>query len=269
MGPIQAQETIGDITESVHRFLLDGWQDEASATPRIEENLSFVPKDREKVIYVYMYRASENTALKNPKRFAPVPFSLPDSDGGPEYGGTDVLYEWPPIFVDVFYLVAAHAKFRSDAERLLGWTIMRLHQATHLLYRPRRYVTPSGDVLDSMGQPWSADKMGDGIAMEKVSLALVDDLTVGDAINFFTIHEAPYRPYVTYRARCALRGALVSAPPTTVRALPLETVERPRSPAERSNGRLGRIPTRPTRKPPIGPEGHDIRPIEDDNDQEG
>ena len=52
--------------------------------------------------------------------------------------------------------------------------------------------------------------------MEKVSLGLVDDLTVGDAINFFTIHEAPYRPYLTYKARCAMEGALISGPPGPV-----------------------------------------------------
>jgi hypothetical protein len=29
-------------------------------------------------------------------------------------------------------------------------------------------------------------------------MAMVDDLTVGDAINLYSLHEAPYRPFLTY-----------------------------------------------------------------------
>ena len=46
-----------------------------------------------------------------------------------------------------------------------------------------------------------------------MSLSLVDDLTIGDAINMFTLFEAPFRPWLTYRARVALDGPLLAAGP--------------------------------------------------------
>ena len=55
-----------------------------------------------------------------------------------------VYYERPPLYLNVFYLVAVHSKFRSDAERLVGWLLMRLYDASHLVYRPRKYFLPEG-----------------------------------------------------------------------------------------------------------------------------
>lgn len=266
VGPNQADNTIGEITEALQRFLLDGWPEEVPP-PRLEEDLSFVPKDREEVIYIYMYRIAQNDALRNPKRFRTTPFSVANPDA-PE--DSELYYEWPPLYLDVYYMIAVHSKFRSDAERLLGWVMMRLHHATHLLYRPRRYVLPDNRVVDSSGADWDVESMGEDVIMEKVSLALVDDFTVGDAINFFTIHEAPYRPYVTYQARCAIRGPLVAAPPTTVRAHRLDSMESTRPSAERSNGRVsGRMATNPSsqRQNKIGPKGYGVRTLDDSNDE--
>lgn len=266
VGPNQADNTIGEITEALQRFLLDGWPDD-TPPPRLEEDLSFVPKDREEVIYIYMYRLQQNDALRNPKRYRSTPFSVPDED---EPENSDLYYEWPPLYLELYYMIAVHSKFRSDAERLLGWVMMRLHHATHLLYRPRRYVLPDSRVVDSVGDEWTIENSGEDVIMEKVALAMVDDFTVGDAINFFTIHEAPYRPYVTYQARCAIRGPLISAPPTTIRANRLDSIEPERPPGERSNGRVsGRMRTRPDskRQNPIGPAGHGLRPIETTNDE--
>jgi hypothetical protein len=75
--------------------------------------------------------------------------------------------------------------------------------------------------VDSKGREWNpdADCDEDGLLVEKVSLALVDDLTIGDAINIFTMNEAPYRPYLTYRARLALIGPLTSAGDGTIIAV--------------------------------------------------
>jgi hypothetical protein len=106
--------------------------------------------------------------------------------------------------------------------------------------------------------------------MEKVALALTDDLTVGDAINFFTIHEAPFRPFLTYQARCAMEGSLVAAPSgTTIRTLPVEPKAEERPPQDRPSGRMGRVETRPARtKTTFGPQGHDVRPLGDTNESE-
>lgn len=267
IGPNQADNTIGEVTEALQRFLLDGWPEDIPP-PRLEEDLSFVPKDREEVIYIYMYRVAQNDALRNAKRYRTTPFSVPNEEN-PE--DSTLYYEWPPLYLDLYYMIAVHSKFRSDAERLLGWVLMRLHHATHLLYRPRRYVLPDGRVVDATGTDWSLDNSGEEVIMEKVSLSLVEDFTVGDAINFFTIHEAPYRPFITYQARCAIRGPLISAPPTVVRTHKLDSIEPERPSSDRPNGRVsGRMATRPSskRQNNIGPKGFGVRPTEEPTNNE-
>ncbi|MEZ4318049.1 MAG: Pvc16 family protein [Myxococcota bacterium] len=263
-GPMQGVDLIGEVTEALHRHLMDNWEFDR-APPRIEEDLSFVPKDREEVVYIYMYKAVQNTALMNSKRFRGAKFNKP------ELGR--VFYERAPLYLDLFYLIAVHSKFRSDAERLLGFVLLAMHESTHLLYRPRRYILPGGDVVNSKGDPWSAEYADDDedLIIEKVSLALEDDMSIGDAINFFTIHEAPYRPYLTYSARCAMEGSLVAADATTVRSAGAAPMGR-----ESGNARpSGRLPAKePGGKPsgrfktPFGPQGHNPRRIDDESSSE-
>ena len=257
-GDDPGRHIIGEVTESSHRFVLDGWDvDRLGAPPRIEEDLSFVPKDREEVLYVYMYKAAQNTALMNSKRHRVTRFSVQaltdraDALRAQERGDdvsvpqvNEVLWERPPLYLELSYLVAVHSKFRSDAERLMGWVMLRLHEASHLVYRPRRYTLPDGRVVDSTGAPWAMDNDGDDVIMEKVGLAMTDDLTVGDAINFFTIHEAPYRPFLTYKARCAMEGALIQAPPEERPEVnpPKGIHNQTAAPAK------GRVPARPRRR---------------------
>lgn len=285
-GPYMGSSIIGEITERLHEFLREGWLEdlekarlpdgmtEPELPPRIEEDLAFEPKDREKVLYVYMYRVARNTALMNSKRFRESNVELTGDDGEVER-----FYQRPPLYLDVYYLVSVHARFRSEAEKLLGWTLLRLNDATHLVYRPRKYRLPDGRVVDSVGRPWSLENTGEGVIMEKVSLDLVDDLDLGDAVHFFNIHEAPFRPFVTYRARCAMEGSLVEGKPTVVRSLPLantnQTLDEKTGVAARdgaprsSRARLGR-PERPSAPPrtqkhkmPFGPDGFDQQKIAD------
>lgn len=264
-GPMQGANIIGEITESVQRFIMDGWTSDRQP-PRIEEDLSFIPKDREEVIYLYMYRAERNQALVNDKRFRPAKFPVKEGDSGE----LKIYYERAPLYLNLYYLICVHSKFRSDAERLMGYAMLRMSEASNLIYRPRKYVLPEGGEVDSMGRPWSIDAEGDDVIMEKVSVAMTEDMTVGDAINFFTIHEAPYRPYLTYRAICAMEGALVSGGPTTVRSMPVEGMTQPAPENSRPSGRLGlRSPGAPkSRATSFGPPGHNLRPIEDSNDNE-
>ena len=216
LGPMSGAAIIGEVTESLQRYILDGWT-LSDRPPRIEEDLSFEPKDREEVVYVYMYRIAQNPNLQNQKRWRQAPVFM-GSD--PEQGG-EVYYHRPPLLMDVFYLLLVHSKFRSDAERLLGWLLLRLHSATHLIYRPRKFMLPDGREVDSIGRPYDRNALPqDDLQMEKVSLALVDDLTVGDATNLFSLHEAPYRPFLTYRARVALDGPLMSSAGGTVINVP-------------------------------------------------
>lgn len=260
-GDNRGRHIIGEVTESIHKFLLDGWDvEQLGAPPRIEEDLSFVPKDREEVIYVYMYRTSQNTALRNTKRHRVSRFSVAALEARRDAAEAqeksedvaverveEIYWERPPLYLDLSYLVAVHSKFRSDAERLLGWLLLRLHEATHLVYRPRRYFLPDGRVVDSTGNLWGLDNTGDDVIMEKVGLQLTDDLTVGDAINFFTIHEAPYRPFLTYQARCAMEGALIASDSSELPEVPRpEFVNKSQS--EGSSSARGRISARPKRR---------------------
>lgn len=267
-GPYQGHNLIGEITEAIQQHLIEGW-DLDRPPPRIEEDLSFEPKDREEVIYVYMYRVSQNPTLLNSKRWRPARVVV----GDPESVDAEHFLQRAPLYLDVHYLVATHSKFRSDAERLAGWVLLRLHEATQLVYRPRRYLLPDGRQVDSRGETWSADASGEDVVMEKVSIALVDDLTLGDAVNFFSIHDAPYRPYFTYRARCAMEGSLAVAKPTIIRSNP--AVEVGRGEERRSSGRVGsgsarRNSERTSAKmrTPFGPGGYDHGPIPDVNEED-
>jgi len=259
MGPFSGQGIIGETTEAIHKFLLDGYN-LSPQIPRFEEDLKFVPKDREEVIYIYLYRLAENPNLHNTKRPRVAPVFVNDD---PEDGG-EVYFHRPPVLMDLYYLLMAHSKFRSDAERLLGWTVLRLHEATHLIYRPRRFVLPDGREIDSLGRSYdvNASPKDENLFMEKVSLAMVDDLTVGDAINLFNLFEAPYRPFLTYRARVALDGGLVaSSGGTGVQLSRLGQMERPdtRKNLESPSGRIiaGR-PSAPPKNLP-GPKPHFFR----------
>ncbi|GDX80761.1 hypothetical protein LBMAG42_25720 [Deltaproteobacteria bacterium] len=278
-GPASGKNIIGETTESLHKFLVDGYN-LGGQPPRLEEDLKFVPKDREEVIYIYMYRLAQNQTMLNSKRHRQAPvFTKTDAEQG------EVYYHRPPLLLDLYYLVAVHSKFRSDAERLMGWLLVRLNEATHLIHRPRRFALPDGREVDSLGRTYDVanfsapapdatedDKPADdGLLVEKVSLALTDDLTVGDAINLFTLHEAPYRPFLTYRARVALDGPLYkSAGGSTVRMGRLEPVSPPADgPGQSRNGRIR--PGMPLPKPrsPPGPPPHFVRKIADtDSDSE-
>ena len=263
-GPVQGQNIIGEITEAMHRFLLDGWS--TGQPPRIEEDLSFEPKDREEVVYVYMYRVAQNTSLMNSKHWRPAKVNV-RLKGGKANATTDIYYERPPLYLNVFYMLAVHSKFRSDAERLMGWLLMRLYDATHLVYRPRKYFLPDGRIVDSTGADWNMDADGDEVIMEKVGVTLVDDLTMGDAIHFFTIHEAPFRPFVTFRAQCAMEGPLLAGPPTVVRhhrAKLIHPDDGPEHPSGRMKSARMDLPQRP--KMHIGPPGFGYSPIPDDDD---
>lgn len=289
-GPMSGRNIIGETTEALHRFLLDGWTFGGNP-PRIEEDLDFEPKDREEVVYVYMYRVAQNPNLMNQRRLRRAPVFVNDN---PDKGG-EVYFHRPPVLVDIFYLLAVHSKFRSDAERLLGWVLLRLNEATHLIYRPRKFLLPDGREVDSLGRTYDVSNFRgrmaidpkdgdlgleeegdlppdeDGLHIEKVSLALVEDLTVGDAINMFTLHEAPYRPFLTYRARLALDGALYrSHGGSTIRMGQLGRSELPQPSHNQTspNGRVRPAPATASNRTIPGPKAYKVRKSTTDPDTE-
>ena len=258
---------IGEVTEAVQRRLLDNY-DITDRPPRMEEDLKFIPKDREEVIYLYMYRVAQNPALQRQKRFQLAPVEVPN----PATGEKEAFYHRPPILMDLFYLVMAHSKFRSDAERLMGWVMLTLHATPRLVYRPRRFLLPDGREVDSVGRTWDPGRtipQDDDVQVEKVSLSLVDDLTIGDAINMFTLFEAPFRPWLTYRARVALDGPLLSAGSGSSIAMgpggdqdflePQSVPDNTTTKARRSGRITGSRNNTPKIKPP-GPPAHGVVP---------
>ncbi|MEC7986441.1 MAG: Pvc16 family protein [Myxococcota bacterium] len=263
---MSGRNVIGEVTESIQKFIMDGWThyNGDEAPPRIEEDLKYEPMDRnEKVVFVYMYRLAHNPNLQNQKRWRQAPVFMKDD---PAVTG-NVYYHRPPLMVDLFYLVMVHGKFRSEAEKLLGWLMLLLNEATHLIYRPRKFILPDGREVDSLGRPYDEDLPvdDDDLILEKVSISMVDDLTCGDAINLFSLHESKYRPFLTYRARIALDGPLIHAPGGTTINMPRAGSMDPmgRSDDQRNNGRpsLGR-----PAKSKIKPEGMDRHRLKRDTE---
>ena len=262
--PMSGRDIIGDVTEAIKKFVKDGWTD--STTLTIEERLDKTSMGKtDQFAFVYMYRLAHNPNLQNRKRLRQAPVFLNDS---PESG--NVYLHRPPLLVDLYYLITAHAQFPSETAKILGWLLLRLNEATHLIYRPRKFILPNGSPVDSLGReydptiPLTEEKM----VIEKVSLALVDDLSVGDAINMFSLHEAPYRPFLTYRARIAIDGPLVHAPNGT-RVVMDRAKQNSTSPTERHTRPNGRPVARtPASKVPeiFGETPHNFRRDTDDYD---
>jgi len=265
-GPMSGRDIIGEVTEGIKRFIKDGWVDEINLN--IEEKLDKTSMGKtDQFVYVYMYRLANNPNLQNRKRLRQAPVYVNSS---PEEG--NVYMHRPPLLIDLYYLITAHAQFPSETAKIIGWLLLRLNEATHLIYRPRKFILPNGREVDSIGRDYSEDMTMDeeNLVVEKVSLALVDDLTVGDAINMFSLHEAPYRPFLTYRARIAIDGPLIHMPNGTA-------VKMPRAKQSSNNATVGsptRANGRPMARPPLpnmksnpGPDSHFFsRDFDDDYD---
>lgn len=263
-GFMSGRDIIGEVTEAVKKYIKDGWTDERNLT--IEEQLDKTSMGKtDQFAFVYMYRLAHNTNLQNRKRFRRAPVFLNDDSDS-----TNVYLHRPPIMVDLFYLITAHAQFPSETAKLLGWLLLRLNEATHLIYRPRKFILPDGREIDSIGRDYdpNVDLTEDNLVIEKVSLALVDDLTVGDAINLFSLHEAPYRPFLTYRARIAIDGPLVHAPSGTRVTMDRAQQTPSKQPETRTrpNGRPVRQEPTSVERALIGPEKHHFRRDIDDFD---
>jgi len=205
----QSQDTLGEVTEALHAWIRSGWQRE-SACPVILEDLAETPHGEEPAFYVLQYRVEPAGGLSTPRNWRLAHLEVPG-----EFG-TERFLERPPIFVDVYFLVAVHARFRSEAERLLGWVLLRLCEASHLVDRPRAFTLPDGRRVASDGLPLSGAESR-GALREKIGLAWVQDLRPQEAVGLFSAHRAPFRPHLTFRARASLAGALRVAQPTTIR----------------------------------------------------
>ena len=125
-GPMSGRDIIGEVTEAVKKFIKDGWVDESNLN--IEEKLDKTSMGKtDQFVYVYMYRLARNPNLQNRKRFrqAPVFMNSPEEEG-------NVYMHRPPLLIDLYYLITAHAQFPSETAKIIGWLLLRLNEATHL-----------------------------------------------------------------------------------------------------------------------------------------
>ncbi len=198
---------IAEVSDAVHGLLRDAWP-AAFGTPRVLDDLAQRPPEREAALYAALVQVQQNPTLRTARRPGPSPLVL-ERDGVRTH-----FLERPPVHLDLVYLLAAEATHRVDAQRLLGWAVMRIHEAARVLVRPRRFVLPDGAAVDSLGRPWRAD--APDVAMAAVSLGRAETGSLSEAIALFGSWRAPFRPFLTVRARTALWGALVEAPTTRV-----------------------------------------------------
>ena len=255
-GATMGQNVIGEVTESIHKFLIDNY-DLTEQVPRFEEDLSFVPKDREEVVYIYMYRAAQNPNLKNAKRYRQAPvFVKGNGDNADE-----VFYHRPPLMMDLFYLVAVHAKFRSDAERLLGLGNPGAQRGDSLgvsasTVPPARRrcgqrgvgLTTSTRILPTTTSTWKRFRSPCATISRSVTRSI------------FSASKKPVWAVLTYRARVALAGPLVAGEGgTTIRIQGWVVQTRLRGPAvaTRSGRMMGNRPQRRDRKP-LGPDSRNL-----------
>jgi hypothetical protein len=124
--------------------------------------------------------------------------------------------------------------------------------------------------VDSLGRLYKEDISfdDDDLVLEKVSLSLVDDLTVGDAVNLFSLHESNYRPFLTYRARIALDGSLIHAPSGTTISMPRPGQIKPNQPGNTHMRRNGRPTSTPPGKRPKAPYTNPQHNLKKDTDKD-
>ena len=111
-GLMSGRDIIGEVTEAVKKYVKDGWTDERNLT--IEEQLDKTSMGKaDQFAFVYMYRLAHNPNLQNRKRFRRAPVFLNDGEDT-----SNVYLHRPPIMVDLFYLITAHAQFPSETAKL-------------------------------------------------------------------------------------------------------------------------------------------------------
>ncbi len=204
---------VGEVTEAIVAHLAKGWVGES---PSIHENFSQPDRDGTPALFVALYRLARGAGSHSCRR--PEVLGVPYSEASEV--GAKAWVARPPLRFDAYYAVAASARHRSDAERILGAALVRLGEIATLVDRPRRFFLETGACVDSNGAPWSPTTVG--VARERVGLALVDDLDVHGAAALFAAWQAPWRPYVTWKASVALDGPTTSRAPTRIHVARLE-----------------------------------------------
>jgi len=176
----------------------------------IHKDLDTQPKDDEEAtIYVALYRVDDMDELNLPA-WAVKP--LTRGPAPPDPVRQDLL-QIPPRFFYLYFILFVESSEPDLSHTILGALMNGFHQEPTLLYRPIPYEL-NGKIYDSRGRPMTPDGLeyvrdpaalatpgaNPKVAMERVSIALVDDLAFGDACLLLKGFDRKVRPYLCYRA---------------------------------------------------------------------
>lgn len=175
----------------------------------IHKDLDTEPKDDEEAtVYCALYRIDDVEDFKTTGwSDAPV-FPSPGVDD-PQ---TQAMQQLPPRFFYLYFILFAESEDPDLSNVIMGALLNGFHQQTTLLYRPMPYEI-DGKVFDSTGRPMDSagtkltrhpeatpmPNSAEKVAMERISVALIDDLAFGDACLLLKGFERKVRPYLTYR----------------------------------------------------------------------
>jgi hypothetical protein len=175
----------------------------------IHKDLDTEPKDDEEAtVYCALYRIADVEDFRSvgwadaPVHPAP---GVPDPD-------TQVSQQLPPRWFYLYFVIFTESDDSDLSNVIMGAVLNGFHQQTTLLYRPLPYEI-DGKAYDSTGRPLvsagirlerqpAAGPMPNSpeqVAMERISVALVDDLAFGDACLLLKGFERKVRPYLCYR----------------------------------------------------------------------
>jgi len=201
------------VIQHVHQVLCDRIQEICDGLELnwvgIHKDLDTQPKDDEEAtIYCSLYRIDDMDDFgfpgwaAKPYHKGPVP---PDAR-------RQAFLQLPPRFFYMYFILFVESPETDLANALMGAIMNGFHQETTLMYRPVVHEL-NGRLYDSMGQAVSVDDhkvmlepgaepmegASDKVRMERISVALVDDLAFGDACLLLKGFDRKVRPYLTYR----------------------------------------------------------------------
>jgi len=178
----------------------------------IHKDLDAGPKDDEEAtVFCSLYRIDDIDDMNLPGW--PVKQSVMGRRGpqAPDPVRQDLL-QLPPRFFYLYFILFVESADTDVSNALMGAVMNGFHQETTLFYRPVPFEV-NGRVFDSTGRHLTSDGYryvrdpneepspgaNDKLVMERISVALVDDLAFGDACLLLKGFDRKVRPYLTYR----------------------------------------------------------------------
>lgn len=169
----------------------------------IHKDMDAGPKDDEEAtVFCSLYRVDDVDDIGLPG-FAVAPYKKGPTPPDTKRQG---FVQLPPRFFYLYFIMFVESDDADLSNALLGALMNGFHQQPTLMYRPVAYEV-NGKLLDSTGRKLEVDGMNltpigttdEKVRMERLSVALVDDLAFGDACLLLKGFERKVRPYLTYR----------------------------------------------------------------------